>query len=117
MDFWERKRGAGKGNQKRAQGWLFGVMRAQTWSLGGLVDRRGRGERGGGGGGLGRGSCDWRVGTSIAAQSGGDACGTWELRWWRLGHLSTCRFSKSSASSRLDIHAANTVNGVKYRLL
>ncbi len=34
MDLWERKRGAGERDQKRAQGWLFGVMRAQTWSIG-----------------------------------------------------------------------------------
>jgi hypothetical protein len=36
--------------------------------------------------GLGRVPCGWRVGASIAAQSGGEACGPGALRWWRLGH-------------------------------
>ncbi len=33
MDLWERKRGAWERDQKRAQGWLVGVMRARNWSI------------------------------------------------------------------------------------
>jgi hypothetical protein len=51
VDFGERKSGAWERDQKRAQGWLFGVMRAQTWLSSEVIaeGRRGTEKRGRGG--------------------------------------------------------------------
>jgi hypothetical protein len=53
-------------------------MRAQTWSIGESLNAEDAesAEEEEKGVALQREPCDWPVGTSIAAQSGGEACGT-----------------------------------------